>query len=191
MTAAEEFSRLLFEKLNQARKQSPDGKLSVEKWHAVVSEQVAALLAAPKKKRVKGERNPEIDALAEAVGLNLAQVAPMRWKRLGAALADIKAALPTVTPEEIKRRANLFRQRHPTWTMSETSLAMHWSEFGGGPKTAAEKKNIYAEPDQCWRIVAHRLFPFAKDWGNAHDFAAMAWLDVSSTIRADILKNIP
>lgn len=190
MTAAEEFSRLLFDKLNEARKQAPDGKLSVEKWHAVVSEQVSALLAAPKKKRVKGERNPEIDALAEAVGLNLAQVAPMRWKRLGAALADIKAALPTVTPEEIRRRANLFRQRHSTWTLTETSLAMHWSEFGGGNRTMMEKMNPYSEPPAIWRDVAARLFPKSKEWGNAMDFALVAWLDIPITLRPEILRAL-
>lgn len=185
MTAAEEFAQALFDKLAKVREGGP---LSAERWKAIVAEHYQAAASAPKKKRVKGERNPLIDALAAAVGLDVSQIAPMRWRRLGVALADIRAAMPDVTPEEIRRRVTAYKTKHRDWQLTETSLAMHWSELGGGPKTRSEKLNPYAEPEPHWRIVAKSKYPNALEWMAPHDFERMAWADVSMTLRTDILK---
>lgn len=72
-------------------------------------------------------RNPLIDALASVGGVDPLQIPPRAWGAIGAALADIRAVCPELTPEEIARRGANYRTHYPSASLTAPALAKHWA----------------------------------------------------------------
>lgn len=129
-------------------------------------------------------RNALFDALAAACGITGKPTRSM-GKRLGMVVAEIQEADPTVTPEEMTRRAGLIFAKYDK--ASCVAVSMHWHSCGG-PRTQTAKRSIYSEPDN-WRDVLRRI---GKGWDQDMLEAMLTaeWLNISSTVRMDILKAI-
>mgnify|MGYP001355594777 CR=1 FL=1 len=83
-------------------------------------------------------RDPLFDALAAACDLVLSQMTRRERAACGTALAEIRAAMPTVTPDEIARRvANFRRGNRPEWKPTPAKIAGSWSQLGGTAPGAA------------------------------------------------------
>lgn len=84
------------------------------------------------------ERNPHIDALAQAEGIPLDEIGAA-GARLGAALKVIRKSKKDVTPEEILRRAKNYPLHFPNVEASLTAnaLAKHWGKCHAAPNGAA------------------------------------------------------
>lgn len=83
---------------------------------------------APAKAR---ERDPIFDALAVAEGSKAADLTKRASKAIGVAAAEIRKASPTVTPEEIARRAAIYPGVMPKGsTLTASALAKHWARCG-------------------------------------------------------------
>lgn len=144
------------------------------------------------KKKPKGtprERNLLWDALALSTGQrNLTEISRSAGRLIGTALADIKEASPDVTPEEIRRRADLYKRRHPTWTISAPALAKHWgeySQFSEEERTRAAKDDVYQEP-HLWSVAAADLYGCAI----ATQMQEKGWDNLGTDYRRAILSRI-
>lgn len=82
-------------------------------------------------------RNPLFDALAEVEGSDADEAAKLKGGKIAKALSQIKRMSPDVTPEEIKRRAGLYRETWPNVTLSATALAQNWAKFKTKPNAHA------------------------------------------------------
>lgn len=86
--------------------------------------------AAPKPAR---KRDPLFDALALATNEDPSQLTPTAGRAIGVALAEIRKASPDVTPEEIHRRAEHYRQHMPQTTLTANALKAHWGRCANPP----------------------------------------------------------
>lgn len=95
---------------------------------------------APKAK-AKGarKRNPIFDALAVACGHNLGELTDSGTGSIVKAVSQIRKASPDVTPEEIGRRVENYRRKHPSWGLTPPAIAKHWAELGGGGTRSREE----------------------------------------------------
>lgn len=185
-----DFGTRLFGEMN-VRRQRNGGKMSTTEWINTANE-VFTLVTKSKQRKPKGaprERNPLWDTLAIECGiLDLRQITRISAKQIGVALADILAVCPELTSDEIKRRVQGYRRKYPSVACTPFAIASHWAEFGGGPRTERAKRDIYVEPEPGWREKAAEKFPGSMEWVNPHDWQTIAWKDVSTSIRPDILK---
>ena len=101
----------------------------------------------PKEPKQPRQPNPLFDALAQAEGSN-ANLTKSAARAIGVALAEIKAAQPDVTPEEIARRAANYRAQMTGATLTASALAKHWARCATAATT-----HTHAKP-----IVGHRGF---------------------------------
>jgi len=56
---------------------------------------------------------------------------------------------PEVTPAEIKRRAEAYHRKHPTWELTPGAIAKWWADIG----PAKKEIDVYQEPPEGWRNV--------------------------------------
>ena len=84
-------------------------------------------------------RNLLADALSTCEGGPSGITRPT-WKKIGSALADIRAASPDVTPDEILRRIANYRTHMPDCQCTATAMANHWATCATA-KQAAKAKN--------------------------------------------------
>lgn len=73
------------------------------------------------------ERDSVLQALAAVNGSDPAQMTKSGWGATAKALKEIRAVCPAVAPEEINRRALIYRQHMPTAMLTASALAKHWS----------------------------------------------------------------
>ena len=105
-------------------------------------DKIESIAAAPR------PRNLLIDALATFEGIPLVEIGKS-GPRLGTALAAIKAATPSVTPDEITRRGANLRTNMPDVTHSASSLAKWW-----GPSSVVRESHGKAyRPEPILREV--------------------------------------
>jgi len=98
--------------------------------------------AAPSAPRAPKPRNEVFDALCEIEGSNPAEVRT-GGGRIAAALKAIRTATPDVTADEIRRRAENYRERWPRVPITANALANHWAKFGYvGDPPAALRRNL-------------------------------------------------
>ena len=88
------------------------------------------LLLAKKPALPRAERNALIETLATINGCKLSEVGPPMFARCAKALKDIQAVCPTVTVEEIKRRARIYREKWPERELTATALSTWWAACG-------------------------------------------------------------
>ncbi len=85
------------------------------------------------------ERNLHMDALSTCEGGPVG-ITPPTWKKIAKALADIRAASPDVTPDEILRRIANYRTHFPECACTATAMSSHWATCATA-KPAAKAKN--------------------------------------------------
>jgi hypothetical protein len=91
---------------------------------------------------------PVFRALVEACGARIDEVTGPARFRYGKAVAEIRAATPGVTADEIRRRAARYRDRFPRWALTAHALAKHWSQVGPAEHDhAAASAAAAADPD--------------------------------------------
>lgn len=181
----------LYNRLGQARANNGD-KLSKEEWLQITAAQIKAevdaVKNAPKAKRVNGDRNPLFDTLAQACGLNLADLTKSGARTVGVALADIQSVAPELTPEEIRARILRYKQLHPTWPLTVGSIAKNWASLGSGDNdsTGTGKLDVYQEPKRDWKPACLRL------WGAdiGAQIHAKGWFGIGTNYRKDILRDM-
>jgi hypothetical protein len=88
---------------------------------------------APKPESDTRERNPLFDALASISGADPKELTTRSSRSCGVALAEIRRATPTVTPEEIKRRAENYRMHFASVAITPSALANHWATCANPP----------------------------------------------------------
>lgn len=75
-------------------------------------------------------RDPLFDALACAGRrVDLAHLPASTARTIAVKVAELRAAQPDVTPEEITRRAHRYRREHPDWALTPAALVKHWAEL--------------------------------------------------------------
>lgn len=95
---------------------------------------------APKPKaKTTRKRDPIFDALAVACGHNLGELTDSGTGSIVKAVSQIRKASPDVTPEEIDRRVENYRRKHPSWGLTAPAIAKHWAELGGGGTRSREE----------------------------------------------------
>lgn len=103
-------------------------------------------------------RDPIFDALAQAAGMDLAEITKPAGGEIAAAKAAILAVCPDVTPAEIKRRAAKLAAKWSGVAVTASSLAKHWGEFGGTGKKTDGRPAPEAAP-AGWVAKLHRIYP--------------------------------
>lgn len=91
-------------------------------------------------------RDPLFDALAIAGGSDPLQLTRSAARTIAVALAEIKQATPSVTPEEIARRASIYPAVMPRGTiLTAHALVKHWARCDTDPrKKRDEPRKGYA-----------------------------------------------
>jgi hypothetical protein len=73
------------------------------------------------------------EALCAATGTDARSLTKPGRGALNAALRDIRAASPEVTPAEVERRANRYARKFPTAALTASALAKHWAACAAPP----------------------------------------------------------
>jgi len=161
----------------------------------------------PAQKR-PARRNLAFDTLAEIDGTQAGGMTPVEASRIGKCLADIRAAWPERLPEkptpddrtayearlaeEIRRRADRYRQVMPHAQLTACALVAHWGKCQaarplgiGTPLPTAGGK--WALPDGCdWRGLARTLgirIAFDTPWHEVSHAHRAAILDAHASAR--------
>jgi len=93
-------------------------------------------------------RHPEFDALAKLDCPNLAELTRPAAGRVAKALQEIGRVCPSVTPDEIERRAAAYREHMPHATLTSTALAAHWGRCAAPPAPRVRPDNT-----PHWRLI--------------------------------------
>lgn len=70
-----------------------------------------------------------LDEFAKIEGMDLKEVSPGGWSRFARCKKELVQICPDLTPEEIRRRAQLYRKEWPTATLSADALVKWWAKF--------------------------------------------------------------
>lgn len=116
---------------NQATKNTiPTEEPATEEPSAENSLPLGAAIETPKPVKTQRPRNPLFDALVSLETPFSSELTKSGAGAIGSALAQIRAATPSVTPDEIRRRAAVYRRIYPTIAFTATGLAKHWARCG-------------------------------------------------------------
>ena len=98
-----------------------------------------------------GWRDPLLDALASIEASDPSKLTPSAWPSIRAALKDILAVCPNVTPEQIQLRVRHYRQIYPsTGAQTARGLAKHWAKCEHPPtpsSPAPAPQRVYPKLD--------------------------------------------
>lgn len=147
----------------------------------------------PKAKRLKRVNGRDVifDAIAEACGIDLTCLTPREAGKIVDAKAEIMAASPNVTPEQIQKKARAYKSKYKDCACTPNALAGHWAELSTGKTTKPESPDLYAEPDAAWRGVL-RAIGHDNNWDDAtvNDYANGPWHQVPSNLREMVYKRL-
>jgi len=138
------------------------------------------------------KRDPLFEALAVADGSNPTQLTQPGAKRIGVALAQIRKAMPDVTPHEIARRSRIYASVMPSGTRcTAPALAANWAKCGGvaigtlnfGQMAGNQKESPAAPPN--WRERLEREYP-----DNAVNRESRPWAALDPEIRAKVFPEL-
>ena len=71
-----------------------------------------------------------VPAMAMACNYNPSEMPPVQKASCKTAVIDILTVSPNLTPDELKRRAGVYRHKHPDWACTPKTLAAYWGELG-------------------------------------------------------------
>ena len=119
----------------------------------------------------KEKRNELLQALAlTSPGCTLSEVTPMTWGSIAKCLKEILSVTPDLTPDEIHRRAEIFKIRYDWKQPSPRNIASHWAEIGVQPELTAQQKRAQIAP-LAEEVRNSPAFPGGPRW---HSEATMA-----------------
>lgn len=81
-----------------------------------------------------------LDEFARIEGMDLKEVGPKNWSRFAKCKKELLIIAPAVTPEEMRRRAALYRKEWPTATISADALVKWWPKFSRQSTSQTEIK---------------------------------------------------
>lgn len=98
----------------------------------------------PKPKHSKDEMTVLKNTLAEIEGLIVAETTGPSWSKIAKALKIIHAVAPDVTPDELRRRAEINKAANP-WrhNLTAMTLASEWGKSGAAPQGQVKKQWKY------------------------------------------------
>lgn len=91
----------------------------------------------------KAKRPPDecFETLVALQGSSLSSLTTSERGRINKALSEIRSACPNLSAEQLRRRADAYREAMPGATLTATALAAHWSRLAGSePADLTEKK---------------------------------------------------
>lgn len=140
--------------------------------------------------RLNGDGRDELfDAIVTACGGELDALTRQYSAQVATAKRDILEATPDVTADEVVRRSVRYRAVYRDAPCTPSALAKHWPEFplNGHSKGGPKKPGMYVEPEG-WQNVLRKI---GAGWDRAtvQLNCQTPWLDVSHTIRQEILKH--
>lgn len=177
---AETFGQRCLRTMNEKR--GLTGKLAPEEAAKIIDELYTDARRRPKKgegMKAPRPRNALVDGLMVACNEDPFNATQSALRAAATGMAEIKAVSPDVTPDELLRRAKLYKQKHPLWTLTPKALAKWWGE-SQPPKAANQPKDPYVAPSD-WQALARRV------WGDVE--LPDNWSDISVMNRADLLKR--
>lgn len=134
-------------------------------------------------------RNLLLDTLATIDGSNVDEVTKSAWAGIGKALAEIKSVSADVTPEEIQRRAAIYRQKHPDWPLTPFAIAKHWgASANGGTRPPAPQLPPIAEPSD-WKSYLNHTYPESVYSANMQS-EAHEWKDLPRDVQIKLAGEI-
>lgn len=86
------------------------------------------------------QRNTLLDALVSLNGTDPDKATSPMFGRAGKALKIIREVCPDVTPEEINRRAENYRQHYPSAECTSTAIAANWAKCENPPPEGGRKE---------------------------------------------------
>lgn len=162
---------------------------------AVINDYIELHALKLKKKRKPGmpkirKRDEIFDLLAKLDGQDLTQLTKHGAARIGEAKSQILDVMPdmetAVVLEEIQLRWDRWCRKHfDRKTQTVMALVSNWGQLGGGPKTKAEKLDIYQEPGN-WHGAAVELY----GKGTADEMVARGWPDIRALFGLEILRKL-
>jgi hypothetical protein len=177
------FGRIIAERayneLASLRKQGP---VSQDAWLDTVERVANEILSpsAPPAKITRAERDLLFEAFAEVCRYSLAEITQPKAKEITTAIGLIRSKAPGLTPDEIRRRSKKFREKHPSWELTPTSLSKWWAELGSPVSV-----DTYKEPDADWRQALRKIEP-----GLADEFYCRPWADVRASYGRRIWQSL-
>lgn len=145
---------------------------------------------APRKKHplsgalAKAQFNALFDAFVLFESVSASQLTANGRYKITEAIEQILAVCPELNPEEIAKRGLIYKKLYHNITPTAMGLCSNWDKCGGGPKTELAKRDPYGQPPENWRDYAIKRFPGTL-------VSATPWLELSLSVRNDILKIIP
>jgi hypothetical protein len=103
---------------------------------------------APKRRRARTPRDDVWDAVVQVSGLNPTEITKPQQGRIARAVADLVAV--GATPDEIRRRASVYRGTFPGAALTPTALSSNWASLTR-PLPAEQPTNPVAQQNlQNW-----------------------------------------
>ena len=122
-------------------------------------------------------RNELLDCLAAVDGSNPDQVTPTAWPAIATALKAIKAVCPSVTVDEIQRRARNYAQKHPDWSLTPNALAKNWAGCERGTNQMATKNLPPINEPNGWKAFLNHHCE-GSVYGANSEREAHQWSDI-------------
>lgn len=119
-------SKLCRERLLEAKRNNP--KLSWDEIEAVIETCELEIIKNSRQPRSERKRNELLDAFMLACNLDPQKQTNAAVRAAAVALADIRSVSPLVKPDEFKRRALIYRRKHPDWPLTPSALAKWWGD---------------------------------------------------------------
>ena len=166
-----------------ARSKALGRRLSKEEVIATLDSELGRNVA-QKPVPVPRKRNVLLDALVSACGGDPATTTKPAFRSAANALAEIMTVCPTLTVEEINRRAERYRRDHKDWPLTCPSLAKWWDTLGGGKRTQSAASDIYLEPGG-WRNVLQNMYELSNE-----GIRDKSWLDLGPDTRREVLQRM-
>ena len=141
---------------------------------------------APGAKPPARARDVLFDALAIAEGSDPKQLTAPAAKKIGVALAQIKAVSPDVGPSEIQSRARAYRRLYPTAALTAMALAGHWAKLGG---SAPRQVDVAEAEPEGWRAYWRDTYP-PEDFPDAPRYDEGEWKDVRADHKREIREGM-
>lgn len=109
----------------------------------------------------KRKADPLFDSLVEALGVDPKELTAAARSRINVALRDLREV--SATPEQVKARAQRYRDTYPTMSLTPTALAKHWPALNGSQPKPPSKHYSNAE---VWGAVSDEPREGETVWSN-------------------------
>ena len=167
-------------------------KLTAEEWKAVIQQEYDACQAewfAEAKPKIDRRTQAELfNAMAMACGMNPLEVTGTMKKTIAVALADIRSVTPGLTPDEIAKRARVYKTKHRDWPLTVMSLAKYWGDLGANDMGRTFAAQVGLEPPN-WKETLPKLMPDAEPATISYMINQLGWNRISPSMQESIRRH--